>query len=82
VGGRQGADGETALGFGIDPQHIAAMADTEKQQPVVLPFQDKDGPGWHVIIRYPAGLERRIDGFATEQDAMGWIVENAGELDE
>jgi hypothetical protein len=47
----------------------------------MLPFRDKDGPGWHVVIRYHQGHERRIDGFATEQEAMSWIVENAGELD-
>jgi len=58
------------------------MADTDKQPPVMLPFRDKDGPGWHVIIRYHEGHERRIDGFASEQDAMAWIVENADELDE
>jgi hypothetical protein len=61
------------------------MADTDDQQsdqqPVMLPFRDKDGPGWHVVIRYHQGHERRIDGFATEQEAMSWIVENAGELD-
>ncbi|HLH91760.1 MAG TPA: hypothetical protein VKX28_25190 [Xanthobacteraceae bacterium] len=68
------------------------MPDTDDQQqpqPVMLPFPNKDGPGWHVIIRYPKGHalhpeghERRIDGFASEDEAMGWIVENAGELDE
>ena len=57
------------------------MADTNEQQPVMLPFRDKDGPGWHVIIRYPEGHERRIDGFATEDDALAWMVENTGELD-
>jgi hypothetical protein len=57
------------------------MADTNEQQPVMLPFRDKDGPGWHVIIRYPEGHERRIDGFATEEDALAWMVENTGELD-
>jgi hypothetical protein len=71
------------LGFAVDPKHIAAMPETDPQQkPVMLPFRDKDGPGWHVIIRYPEGHERRIDGFATEEEAMAWIVENAGELDE
>jgi hypothetical protein len=70
------------LGFRIDANHSAGMDDTEKQPPVMLPFRDKDGPGWHVIIRYHTGHERRIDGFATEQDAMAWMVENAGELDQ
>jgi hypothetical protein len=60
------------------------MSDTDeqRQQPVILPFRDKDGPGWHVIIRYHEGHERRIDGFASEDEAMAWIVENAGQLDE
>ncbi len=57
------------------------MADMDEQKPVMLPFRDKDGPGWHVIIRYRVGEERRIDGFATEEEAMEWIVDNAGELD-
>jgi hypothetical protein len=55
--------------------------DANAQPPVMLPFRDKDGPGWHVVIRYPEGHERRIDGFATEDEALGWIVENAGQLD-
>jgi len=58
------------------------MAETNKEEPVMLPFRDKDGPGWHVIIRYHAGHERRIDGFATEEEALQWIVENEGQLDE
>ena len=51
-----------------------------KEPPVMLPFQDKDGTGWHVVIRYHHGHERRIDGFATEQEALDWIVANAKEL--
>jgi hypothetical protein len=68
---------------------IASMTDADDQRPVMLPFRDKDGPGWHVIIRYaeghaqhPEGHERRIDGFASEQEALNWIVENADELEE
>ena len=57
------------------------MADANEPQPVILPFRDKDGPGWHVVIRYHAGHERRVDGFASEAEAMEWIVENAGQLD-
>ena len=65
------------------------MADPDDRQPVMLPFRDKDGPGWHVIIRYPEGHaahpqghERRIDGFSSEEEALSWIVENTGELEE
>ncbi len=47
------------------------MAEPEKEQPVMLPFADKAGTGWHVIVRYHEGHERRIDGFATEQEALG-----------
>jgi hypothetical protein len=57
------------------------MADPEKEQPVMLPFADKTGTGWHVIVRYHEGHERRIDGFATEQEALAWIVTNSGEVD-
>jgi hypothetical protein len=58
------------------------MAEPEKEQPVMLPFADKEGTGWHVVVRYHEGHERRIDGFATEQEAMQWIVANAKEVDE
>ena len=57
------------------------MADPEKEQPVMLPFADKTGTGWHVIVRHHEGHERRIDGFATEQEALAWIVTNSGEVD-
>jgi hypothetical protein len=57
------------------------MAEPENEQPVMLPFADKTGTGWHVIVRYHQGHERRIDGFATEQEALEWIVANAGEVD-
>ena len=57
------------------------MADPEKEQPVMLPFADKEGTGWHVIVRYHEGHERRIDGFATEQEAVDWIMANAREVD-
>lgn len=57
------------------------MADPSKP-PVMIPFKDPAGTGWHVVIRYHAGHERRIEGFATEDEAMRWIAENANELDE
>lgn len=57
------------------------MADPSKP-PVMIPFEDPAGTGWHVVIRYHAGHERRIEGFATEDEAMRWIAENANELDE
>ncbi len=43
----------------------------------MLPFRDKDGPGWHVIIRYHHGHERRVDGFGSEEEALNWIVANS-----
>jgi hypothetical protein len=49
--------------------------------PVMLPFLNKEGPGWHVVIRYHTGHERRIDGFATENEAPEWILENATQID-
>jgi len=51
------------------------------EEPVMLPFRDKEGTGWHVVIRYQAGHERRIDGFATENEAMEWILANATQVD-
>ena len=56
--------------------------DAQHEQPVMLPFRDKDGPGWHVIIRYHAGHERRIDGFSSEEDALNWIVANTGQVEQ
>ena len=60
---------------------VRRMADAEKEEPVMLPFADKEGTGWHVILRYHEGHERRIDGFATEQEALDWIIANSGEVD-
>ncbi len=57
------------------------MADSD-EQPVMLPFPDQVGTGWHVIVRYHQGHERRIEGFASKNDAVDWITENAGQLDE
>jgi hypothetical protein len=59
----------------------ATMADPE-EKPVMLPFADKTGTGWHVVIRYHEGHERRIDGFASEREAIDWIVANAPQVDE
>ena len=56
------------------------MADSEEES-VMLPFQDREGSGWHVIIRYHAGHERRIEGFATEDEALEWIAANLGQVD-
>jgi hypothetical protein len=60
--------------------HIGEMAEPD-EIPVMIPFKDQAGSGWHVIIRYHAGHERRIEGFATEDEARKWIVENATEVD-
>jgi hypothetical protein len=57
------------------------MADSE-EQPIMEPFQDKVGTGWHVVIRYHQGHERRIDGFGSKDDAVDWITANSGQLDE
>ena len=57
------------------------MAETD-DKPVMEPFPDKEGSGWHVVIRYPHGHERRIDGFASRSEAVDWIVDNASQLDE
>ena len=57
------------------------MVDAEKEEPVMLPFADKEGTGWHVVVRYHEGHERRIDGFATEQEAVDWIMANSKEVE-
>jgi hypothetical protein len=60
--------------------HTALMADFS-EAPVILPFRDKEGTGWHVVIRYHEGHERRVDGFATESEALDWIIANASQVD-
>lgn len=47
----------------------------------MLPFRDKEGAGWHVVIRYREGHERRVDGFATEKEALDWIIANSEQVD-
>ena len=60
--------------------HIAGMADAE-EEPVMMPFRNPAGTGWHVIVRYHQGHERRIDGFASESEAVDWITANATQVD-
>ena len=64
---------------GPDRVHSIAMANHE--EPVMLPFRDKEGTGWHVIIRYHEGHERRVDGFSSEEDALNWIITNSKQVD-
>lgn len=61
--------------------HILPRMPDSAEQPVMLPFQDKVGTGWHVVIRYHEGHEREITGFASEQEALEWIVANANQVD-
>lgn len=70
----------TALETAPDKGHTAEMADSE-EKPIMRPFPDKEGTGWHVVIRYHEGHERRVDGFATEAEALDWIIANSEELD-
>jgi hypothetical protein len=56
------------------------MADP-KEEPVMLPFPDKEGTGWHVVIRYHQSHERRTEGFTTEKEALEWIIANSGQID-
>ena len=55
---------------------------TQREMPVMEPFPDKDGTGWHVIIRYREGHERRIEGFASKAEAVDWIEANATQVEE
>ena len=57
------------------------MADAD-ERPVMEPFPDRAGTGWHVIIRYRHGHERCVEGFATKTEAVDWIIANASEVDE
>jgi hypothetical protein len=72
--------GAAALETTADRGHNVQMTDA-KEEPVMLPFQDQGGSGWHVVIRYHEGHERRVDGFATEKEALDWIIANAQEVD-
>jgi hypothetical protein len=56
------------------------MVDSDKT-PVMEPFPDKEGTGWHVIIRFDGGHERRIEGFASKADAVDWIEANLTQVD-
>ncbi|MGC1777246.1 MAG: hypothetical protein WBB34_04815 [Xanthobacteraceae bacterium] len=56
------------------------MTDSD-EQPVMEPFPDKTGTGWHVVIRYHEGHERRIEGFANKAEAVDWITQNATQVD-
>ena len=59
------------------------MADADSdEKPVMMPFQNQVGTGWHVIVRYHQGHERRIEGFATKDEAVDWISANATQVDE
>ena len=60
--------------------HIALMVDSD-EKPVMEPFPDKGGTGWHVIIRYHEGHERRIEGFAAKDEAVDWITDNSTQVD-
>jgi hypothetical protein len=58
------------------------MTDSDDEKPVIEPFPDKAGTGWHVIIRYHKGHERRIEGFATKSEAVDWIEANSTQVEE
>jgi hypothetical protein len=57
------------------------MTDTD-EKPVMEPFPDKTGTGWHVVVRYHHGHERRIEGFASKNEAVNRIIANATQVDE
>ena len=60
--------------------YVVCMANDE-EEPVMLPLQDQVGTGWHVIVRYHEGHERRIEGFVTQQEALDWIIANSNQVD-
>ena len=53
-----------------------------EEMPVMEPFPNKDGTGWHVVIRYREGHERLIEGFASKEEAVDWIEANATQVKE
>jgi hypothetical protein len=61
--------------------HIAGMTNSH-ERPVMEPFPDKTGTGWHVVIRYREGHERLIEGFASKAEAVDWIEANVGQVEE
>jgi len=61
--------------------HTAGMARPE-ETPVLKPFLDKTGTGWHVVIRCREGHERLIEGFASKAEAVDWIEANVGQVRE
>ncbi len=63
------------------PAHTAAMTHPE-ETPVMEPFPDKTGTGWHVVIRYRDAPERLIEGFASKAEAVDWIEANATQVRE
>jgi hypothetical protein len=63
------------------PAHTAGMTHPE-ETPVMEPFPDKTGTGWHVVIRYREGHERLIEGFASKAEAVDWIEANVGQVRE
>jgi hypothetical protein len=56
------------------------MTESE-EEPVMLPFRDKRGAGWHVVIGFHEGHKRRVDGFASETEALDRIIINSKQVD-
>jgi hypothetical protein len=69
------------LETGLPRAHIDSMMVDSEKRPVMEPFPGKEGTGWHVIIRYREGHERRIEGFASKADAVDWIEANLTQVD-
>jgi hypothetical protein len=68
--------------------YLARMANSEEKPtaslptlPLMLPFRDREGTGWHVIIRY-RDHERRVEGFATEDAVSKWIASRFNQVDQ
>jgi hypothetical protein len=54
-----------------NPARIACITKPH-EMPVLELFTDKEGTGWHVIIRYREAHECRIEGFASKDEAVDW----------
>jgi hypothetical protein len=57
------------------------LTEDSDKKPVMEPYRDNAGTGWHVVIRYHEGHERRIEGFANECEAVDWIIANTTQVD-
>jgi hypothetical protein len=52
--------------------------DDHDRKPTYKPAANEGGPGWHVVITWPDGRTEVQGNFASESEALDWIVANSG----